>query len=260
MWAWGYQDGASTRAVSAAPSLVGGLSEIVAISGGGTHSLAVRGDGTVWAWGFAGSWCGGGLGDGTTGISSTPIQASGLSPVVAVAGGWMFSLALSRDGTVWAWGCAPFGQLGDLTRIPRATPTQVASLTSVVAVAAGYGHALAVKDDGTVWAWGHNGSGQLGDGTVAANRVDPGRPIPRPVSGITGIVAVAGGFAHSLALKRDGTVWAWGSNDSGQLGDGTTISRLTPIQVLGHGKHRHLHESRFLHPGSFEHSYTCRAR
>jgi alpha-tubulin suppressor-like RCC1 family protein len=149
---------------------------------------------------------------------------SGLTDVSSVAAGctvWWescHSLALKRDGTVWAWGDNDSGQLGDETTTGRMTPLQIGGLSDVVAIAArnfANAHDVAVKSDGTVWEW------------PAA-----GRSTPAQVAGLSGIVAVAEGFAHTLALRRDGTVWAWGSNSSGQLGVETIVTRTTPAQVV----------------------------
>jgi alpha-tubulin suppressor-like RCC1 family protein len=196
----------------------------VAVSGGWGHSLAIRSDGIVWAWGA--NWAGQ-LGDGTNSRSLAPVVVSGLSDVVAVAAGGDHSLALKSDGTVWAWGDNYFGQLGDGSNSNRNVPVQVPSLSDVVAVAAGGRHSLAVKSDGTVWAWGENFFGQLGDGSNSRS------PVPVAVSGLSDVVAIAAGYAHSLALKSDGTVWAWGDNWSGQLGDGTNTTRNVPVAVSG---------------------------
>lgn len=211
---------------------VGFLSGITAISGGGDygHSLALKNDGTVWAWGFNSY---GGLGDNTNNTRTSPVQVHGegnvgfLSNTNALAAGDGFSLALKNDSTIFAWGQDNFGQLGDSTNFifGRGTPGPVSELTGITAIGAGTAHALAVKNDGTTWSWGYNGYGQLGDSTTNA------RWTPIKVIGLTGIIAVDGGQHHSLALKNDGTVWAWGYNSFGQLGDGTNIDRLTPIQV-----------------------------
>ena len=194
------------------------------IAGGEYHSLALKSDGTVWAWGWNQY---GALGDGTTNNRATAVQVSGLSGVVATGGGGFHSLALKSDGTVWAWGNNGGGELGDGTTIYRLTPVQVGGLSGVVALAGGGFHSLALKSDGTVWACGQNNEGQLGDGTT----IDRSNAVQ--VSGLSGVVALAGGELHSLALKSDGTVWAWGWNQYGALGDGTTNNRATPVQVSG---------------------------
>ena len=144
----------------------------------------------------------------------------------AIAGGFQFALAVLDDGTAWSWGANFQNQLGDGTTIDRHTPVQVSGLTDVTAVSAGSAHGLALKNDNTVWAWGRNNEGQLGDGNspTAAST-------PVQVSGLTDATAIAGGGQHSLALKSDGTVWAWGYNIEGQLGDGTNTDIDTPVQT-----------------------------
>jgi|GEM_PF-785456 len=193
------------------------------IAGGGSHSLALRSDGTVWAWGGNDY---GQLGDGTTTQRQKPMQISGLVGVTAISCNHAsdHSLALLNNGTVWAWGYNEWGQLGDGTTTNRLKPVPVLDLSDVTAIAAGGFYSLALKNDGTVWAWGNGG--MLGDGTSTSRN----RPVQ--VSSLSDVTAIAGGIFHSLALKSDGTIWAWGANDSGQLGDGTNINRLTPIPVL----------------------------
>ncbi len=226
VWAWGYnyygQLGDGTIIERHTPVPVSGLTDVITIAAGSHHSLAVKSDGTVWAWG---SNQFGKLGNGTIIDSSTPVQVSDLTGVTAVAADLFHSLALKSDGTVWAWG-SNFGRLGDGTTTERHTPVQVIGLTAVTAIAVGMNHSLALKSDGTVWAWGSNANGQLGDGTTTQSLT------PVQVIGLTtDVIAIAAGSYHSLALKSDGTVWAWGSNTNGQLGDNTIIERHTPVQV-----------------------------
>jgi YVTN family beta-propeller protein len=236
VWAWGSNNyaqlGYAVESNSDTPGQVigpggsGFLTGVVAIAGGGAHSLALKSDGTVWAWGNNGN---GQLGDGTTTTTGMPVQVSGLTGVVAIAGGGAHSLAVKSDGTVWAWGNNGNGQLGNGTFVASNTPVQVSGLLGVVAIAGGVTHSLALKSDGTVWAWGNNGNGQLGNGTFVASNT------PVQASGLSGIVAIAAdgiGF-HSIALKSDGTVWAWGDNELGELGNGTFTESDTPVQVSG---------------------------
>ncbi|MFC6883614.1 S8 family serine peptidase [Actinomadura yumaensis] len=237
VWAWGRngegQLGDGTTTWRPSPVQVSGLTGVVsapgAVAAGGRHSLAVRSDGTVWAWGSNDN---GQLGDGTTTTRTGPVQVTGLTGVTAVAAGDAFSLALKSDGTVWAWGSGNQGQLGDGARTPtRTAPAQVSGLTDVAVIAAGAAHALAVRSDGTVRAWGMNDDGQLGDGTTTL------RTAPVTVSGLSGVStapgAIAAGRSHSLAAKTDGTAVAWGGNAKGQLGNGSTTASTAPVAVSG---------------------------
>ncbi len=168
---------------SAQSTVPAGLEDAVAVSAGGAHSLALKGNGTVVAWGDNGS-----------GQSTVP---AGLSGVVAIAAGASHSLAVRQDGTVVAWGNNQAGQ--------RTVP---AGLTGVVAVSAGYFHSLALKSDGTVVAWGAVNYNT--DYYYTAHRADYGQAtVP---AGLTGVVAISAGVYHSLALKSDGTVVAWGTS------------------------------------------------
>lgn len=240
VWSWGAnskgQLGDGTIVDRKLPAKIAGLTNITKLSGGGSHSLALRSDGTVWAWGDNSL---GQLGDGTTDDRHVPVQVQGLTNVVAIAAGYNHSLAIKSDGSVWAWGANESGQLGVPASAPRLTPAQVSGISNAVAVTAGDGYqysgggpttisfSVVARSDGSVWTWGNNFEGQLGDGT--SNNV---RPTPAQVAGLTGITAVAAGANHVLALRSDGTVWAWGDNDNGALGDTTRTDRKTPVQVV----------------------------
>lgn len=227
VWAWGNNmfgqlgSGESIKS-SAVPVQVKGLSSVVSLGGRGYHSLAVKSDGTVWAWGWNSK---GELGGQTTEkFSNVPVQVVGLTKPSVVSAGYQFSMALMPDGTVYQWG---HGRAIANSNAPEKVP----ELTKVTAISAGWDHALALKSDGTVWAWGVNKVGELGDGTTT------NRATPVQVKNLSNIIAISGGDWHSSALGSDGTVWKWGRNESGQLGlgraDKITDPNSLPVQVPG---------------------------
>ncbi|HVM13310.1 MAG TPA: RHS repeat-associated core domain-containing protein, partial [Egibacteraceae bacterium] len=151
----------------------------------------------------------------------------------AISGGWYHSAAVDSDGNVWTWGHNGYGQLGSGNTTDRLVPAKLANLGGVVAVAASAYNTVALKADGTVWAWGANYAGQVGDGTTT-QRSAPVQVVGPPGTGpLTGIVAIASGASHSVALRNDGTVWTWGYNSNGQLGDGSTTDRPYADKVAG---------------------------
>lgn len=203
----------------------GSLSSISAIMGGEQHNFALKSDGTVWAWGFNGF---GQLGDGTHSDRYTPVQVSGLSSATALGGRGYHSLAIRSDGTAWTWGFNTSGQLGNGTIISSSVPVQVIGLGSVLTLTGGYNFSLALLSDHTLRAWGANQYGQLGDGAAETRALTPVQ-----VSGLISVSQVSSGWEHALALRSDGTVWAWGNNVKGELGNGTTVTSSVPIQVAG---------------------------
>ena len=146
---------------------------------------------------------------------------------VAISAGEYHTLAVGDDGRVWAWGSGAYGQIGRMGM--AVTPELVPGLTDIVAVAAGADHSLALTREGTVFAWGRNTSGQLGTGQ--SGHINP---VPEKVDSLTGIMEIEAGDNHTIALKQDRTtIWAWGSNTYGQIGDGGKQERLKPVQVSG---------------------------
>ena len=206
------------------------------IAGGGSHVLALGSDKNLYAWGADGF---GQLGDNSTTDTNTPkiiTTPSSAAPFTSIAAGSSFSLALGSDGQVYAWGSNFFGQIGQGTATgPFTTPTQVLPPTGTsgltfTAIAAGGNFAMALGSDHNVYAWGDNRFGQLGDGTQL-NRSTPVQ-VQSPTSfGGSPVTQIAAGSSHSLALTASGTVYAWGDNDSGQLGDGTFTEKFNPVQV-----------------------------
>ncbi|WP_158513104.1 RCC1 domain-containing protein [Myxococcus hansupus] len=231
-WGSGYSDvlgDGTTYSKDAAPVQAPELSGVKAVAAAYEHSVAVRGDGTVWSWGLNQDDQ---LGDGTFRPSSVPVQVLGITGATAVAAGGdtllAFTVALREDGTVWSWGNNYFGMLGH-PAWPSTTQgaVQVPGLMDVTAIAAGNLHAVALRKNGSVWSWGRNSAGQLGDGTNIQ------RDSPVPLRELANVKAITAGRDFAVALHDDGTVWAWGANDSGQLGDGTFATRPLPQQVQG---------------------------
>lgn len=285
---------------------------IIAISAGSDHTLALRDDGNVWAWGDNEY---GQLGNGTVISSNKPIQVKGLSNVIAIAGGERHSLALKRDGTVWAWGGNEKGTLGNGYNDNSHIPVQVKGLKDIIAINAGYNNSVAIKRDGTIWVWGENQHGQLGNDGYDSNlpikivaldnvkkatfgfdcsfaikndgtfwtwgwkwnifdhlQADFDKVIAKPyevkipnikevygntkgiifldsngfiweweygkknqtrIKTINDVIKIARGYFHVIVIKNDGTVFAWGFNDQGQLGDSTTKDRAIPVKIQG---------------------------
>jgi len=237
VWAWGFNgsgqlgDGTTTQRTTPVQVMAAAnkpLTGVKAITAGANHSVALKTDGTVWAWGNNGS---GQLGNGSTTNRSYPVRLGGNSITGAkqIAAGVDFTLVLRQNGTVWAVGSNVYGQLGKGTTGGQSTSlVQVQTPAGVALIGAGWYHGLAVEAAGSrVWGWGDNGNGKLGGTT------NP-KPTPTPIAGLAGATALSGGFQHNLALLPGGVVWALGFNGSGQLGVGDSIGLTnTPIRVTG---------------------------
>lgn len=248
VYTWGYngygQLGNGTKENDATPAAVAidGLPRIDGASAGGTHTLAFKNMSGVWAWGNNGH---GQLGEkaDSTEARATPVkviddQGAPLSNVIAVAAGTYHSLALDKDGNIWAWGANYYGQLGDGTTIQRHTAVKVIDLTGVKLIAAGGSHSLAMKDDGTVWAWGLNDVGQLGSMTTPLNYSST--PVQVKLQDGSDLIgnpdnsSIAAGIGHNLVLDADGQIWGWGNNSLGQLDQGiwnSTPQSMDPPSV-----------------------------
>jgi alpha-tubulin suppressor-like RCC1 family protein len=227
VWVWGatYINGYQSASPSelTRPTQTTAISGVCGVACGFNHSLFLKQDGTVWA---SGTGIYGALGNGSSSNRQAPVQVTGLTDVVQIGAGDSFSMALKSDGTVWAWGYNGSGQLGRNNLTNSSVPVQVLNLTDIVSIAVGRSHAHAIKDDGTVYGWGFNGEGCVGDDTLT------NRKLPVQVFGMPPVVSISS-WMHStnLALCRDGTVWGWGQNADGEIGDGTVTRRKLPIQV-----------------------------
>lgn len=231
LFAWGDNsfgqvgDGTSGNQRSAPTQEILAATNWVAVAAGENHTIAIRSDGTLWAWGRNNA---GQLGDSTVTNRATPMQIGSATTWMAVAAGGDHTLALRSDGTLWAWGDNNFGQVGDGTSAnQRLSPVQIGSDTTWTAVAAGANHSVALQSDGTVWTWGLGTSGRLGHGNETS-RLSPMRVAFAPANAWSSIAA---GTAHTVAIRSDGTLWAWGDNTDGQIGDNTSANfRTLPTQ------------------------------
>jgi alpha-tubulin suppressor-like RCC1 family protein len=246
VWAWGDNQfgelGDGNFIQSDSPVKLG-LSNVTQIAAGDGWSLALRSNGTVWAWGDnLYNELGAQVQDVHTN-SDVPVQVVGLSGVTQIAAGAEFGMAVQTTvklgfvrHSLWAWGQNTFGQVGNgqLTDFfsPGGVinPYQVTGIPTPATIAAGFDSAMMVGTDGSVWGWGDNPSDILGVGTTGAGMLLSPTQTLNPGSGIT---QLAVGADHVLGLRSDGTVVTWGSNFHGQLGDGTTTSSVTPVQVPG---------------------------
>ena len=203
------------------------------VAAGIDHTIAIRPDGSLWAWGFNGS---GQLGDGSLQNRGTPVQIGTDTDWKVISAAGNQSFAIKIDGTLWAWGDNLWGELGLGTfGNQKNIPSKVGNASDWKSISAGRTFSLAIKNNGTLWAWGENFSGQLGNQSAAAY-------VPTQVGTATDwkIVAAGGvhtlairteGYGHSLAIKTDGTLWGWGDNNLGQVGDDTFIDKSVPTKI-----------------------------
>jgi len=228
LWTWGRNtygnigDNTTTNRTTPVTTFTGGTNW-KQVACGGYYTSAIKTDGTLWTWGFNGY---GNLGINNTNNRNTPVTTfAGGTNWKQVGGGFSYQTAIKTDGTLWTWGLNSYGQLGDNTTTRRSTPvTTFAGGTNWKQVAATGSYTVAIKTDGTLWTWGRNNYGQLGDNTTT------GRTTPvTTFAGGTNWKQVACGGYFTTAIKTDGTLWSWGRNDVGQLGDNTITNRTTPV-------------------------------
>ena len=234
LWTWGYnsfgQLGDNTTAWRSSPvQTISAGTNWKQVACGVYHTSAIKTDGSLWTWGNNNY---GQLGDNTNTAKSSPVQtiSAGTNWKQIACGGY-HTTAIKTDGTLWTWGYNSQGQLGDNTTAWRSSPVQtIAGGTNWKQVACGSGHTSAIKTDGTLWTWGYNGYGQLGDNTI----VSKSSPV-QTIAGGTNWKQVACGSNHTSAIKTDGTLWTWGYNYSGQLGDNTQVNKSSPVQTISAG-------------------------
>ena len=233
-WGWGLNSsgrlGDNTITARSSPvQVVGGFTDWTQISAGTVHTCARRNNGTIWCWGGNGS---GQLGASriSTASTSSPVQVSGgFTDWTKVSCRQNSVIGLRSNGTAWGWGNNANGQLGTNSTGTVSSPVQVAGgFSDWIDVSMGYFHAAGVRSNGTLWCWGLNGQGRLGDNTIT-NRLSP----VQIVGGITNWSRVSAGGEFTVGLTTNGTIWTWGRNAYGQLGDGTLTSRSSPVLLNG---------------------------
>ena len=235
LWIWGNNyggrigDNTTTNRSTPVTTFAGGTNW-KQVSGGNSHTAAIKTDGTLWTWGR----------NSYGQLGSTSLSTSTSTPITTSAGGTNWkqvscrrgcTTAIKTDGTLWTWGENSYGQLGDNTKTNKTTPvTTFAGGTDWKQVSCGGWHTAAIKTDGTLWIWGENFGAKIGDNTT----IDKSTPVTTFAGG-TNWKQVACGGNHTAAIKTDGTLWIWGRNNLGQLGDNTTTNRTTPVTTFAGG-------------------------
>ena len=227
LWTWGQnqagQLGNGNTDNTSAPAQIGTATNWVSIASGNDFSLGVTADGKLWGWG---NNVNGSLGDGTNVSSLTPKQIGTATNWVYVNACLYHGFAIDADGRLWAAG---YGILGT----PGGSPANLFSLVNAdndwVTVSTGNYHTIAIKKDGTMWGWGRNAEGEAGTGSADLSNVYN----PTKIGTDNDWKIIAAGYDHTLAIKNNGSLWAWGQNLEAEVGDGTTVNRIDGPEQIG---------------------------
>ncbi|MEO6069697.1 MAG: T9SS type A sorting domain-containing protein [Chitinophagaceae bacterium] len=246
LWTWGYNNlgqlgiGYTSFTTQKTPRQLGTDLDWQTAAAGIQHTLAIKNDGTLWSWGLNNH---GQLGYNTFDSSNNkdtnayvPRQVGTDNNWKSITAGYYYSLGLKTDGTLWAWGENKYGQLGIglVTTESQINPVQVGTDNNWMQISAGYNTVEAIKTNGTLWGWGDNMKGQLGTGKIYPPNAEMRDSLPQQVGTATDWLAVSTSKEHTIALKTNNTLWGWGSNESGQLGNGefwVAQRQLTPMQI-----------------------------
>lgn len=235
LWTWGSnlngELGDNTTIAKSSPvQTIGAATNWRQVSCNITSIHGIKTDGTLWCWGLN---VFGTLGTNNTTNRSSPVQTiSTGTNWTSVSANWGYAVAaLKTGGTLWTWGYNVTGNLGINNTINQSSPVQTISTgTNWASVSMGQGNCAGIKTDGTLWIWGSNSNGELGDNT----RISKSSPV-QTIGAATNWSQVSCGAGHTAAIKTDGTLWTWGANSLGQLGDNTTIRQSSPIQTVSGG-------------------------
>ena len=200
------------------------MDNVASVSLGGLRSAAITTDGSLYTWGSNGGL----IGDGTTEVKSTPVKI--MDNVASVSLGDYHSAAITTDGSLYTWGDNEYGQLGDGTTEDKSTPVKI--MDNVASVSLGDEHSAAITTDGSLYTWGYNLFGQLGDGESGFDENGDELISTVPIKIMDNAASVSLGWYHSAAITTDGSLYTWGRNYEGQLGDGTATKSSTPVKIM----------------------------
>jgi alpha-tubulin suppressor-like RCC1 family protein len=239
LWAWGF----NTDGRLGTDDIISRSTPVQTISGGTNwRSIAVQGfsagiktDGTLWLWGNAAD---GELGNNDVTNKSSPVQTiSGGTNWKSISVGCCHAAAIKEDNTLWLWGRGSLGQLGNDSNLSQSSPVQtISGGTNWKQVSVAQLHSASIKRDGTLWLWGADSAGRLGNECNIYTGPDRGISSPiQTVSGGTNWKVVSSALGTTAGIKTDGTLWIWGGNTFGDVGDNTRINRSSPVQTIAEG-------------------------
>jgi alpha-tubulin suppressor-like RCC1 family protein len=235
IWGWGYNgmgqlgDNSTTQR-NTPVSILGNIKTFCQISAGHYHTIGIDKTGQIWSWGFNPF---GNLGDNSTTQRNTPVSILGNKKTFCqITAGSQYTLGIDKTGQVWGWGWNGYGQLGINSTINRSTPVSIlGNKKTFCQINAGDSHTIGIDKTGQVWSWGDNSNGQLGINSTI------NRSTPVSILGVKKTFCqITAGQNHTIVIDKTGQVWGWGYNGSGQLGNNSTTSRLTPVSILGNKK------------------------
>jgi alpha-tubulin suppressor-like RCC1 family protein len=252
LWTWGYNfygqlGNNSANNTSSPVQTIAFGTNWKQVSAGQFHIAAIKTDGTLWSWGRNGQ---GQLGNNSANNTSSPVQTITFGTNWKQVSCGYHTTAVKTDGTLWSWGYNGFGGLGDNTATPKSSPVQTITFgTNWKQVSVGRDFTAAIKTDGTLWTWGYNFYGGLGDNTISHKS----SPVQTITFG-TNWKQVDAGQRHTGAIKTDGTLWTWGRDNYGQLGDNSISDKSSPVQTIAFGSNWKQVSCGYFHTAAVQYS------